>query len=182
MCAILLLPGGSRSPGFPLGLQSSHPQGSAPFYCWAYYCWVAVGAPAPHEASWGTILADRGGCFIDAGWGVILPPHPTPDCLHCLTGRWVSPCFLWHHLVGFEASHYSLERREVSLGGGGAAAFSVMSAGVEQLFYISYLLWEAAPFLVLWLREQAFVETFSPASIGISGLPVTPAPSLGYMR
>lgn len=54
----LLLPGGNRSPGSPLGLHwLSLPQDGGA----AHYCWVGVGILAPHWAFTDTSLTGRGG-------------------------------------------------------------------------------------------------------------------------
>lgn len=56
-------------------------------------------------------------------------------------------------------------------------------AVVQQFLSESFLSWQAAAFLVLWLeRKPIFLGLYLPLLIGISRMPALPAPNLGYMR
>ena len=102
------------------------------------------------------------------------------------TGRWVSPGFLRHYLVGMQAPHCSLQREIKSLwhGGGRATVFSVMFGWSRATVLCKLSIVGGCPFLGVLAKEQAFIGAlfFFPASLGISGLPVTGAPSLPYIR
>ena len=103
------------------------------------------------------------------------------------TGRWVSPGFLRHYLVGMQAPHCSLQRREIKSlwhGGGRATVFSVMFGWSRATVLCKLSIVGGCPFLGVLAKEQAFIGAlfFFPASLGISGLPVTGAPSLPYIR
>ena len=121
---------------------------------------------------------------LQRDWSDLVHMHPQ--------GGGVSPGFLQHSLVGIQAPHCSLKRRQVKSlwrGGGRATVFPVMFAlSRATVLFISYLSWEAAPFLVLWLKSRLLLGLFFffPESLGISGLPwhvwVTWAPSLPYIR
>lgn len=59
----------------------------------------------------------------------------------------------------------------------------------EQLLSWSFLSFQASPFLVLWLKIVGFFflaggrgGLFMPASVGVSGLLVSPTPNWTYMR